>query len=132
MGTRDVVWNVLIADPQLNALGVTQDNLFGVMGGDSPRSKGLWVVLHWGLIEVGPGRDSLSNVLNLSVWAYNAQPDWSPVLAVLRRIRTLLVGMEGLNVVSSVQWTGDSEDLWDDVYRAITRNSSYRIAAQGD
>lgn len=132
MGTRDVVWQRLTTDPQLAVLGIDSLTTFGVMGADSPRREGVWVVLRWGLIEPGPGRDSLSNVVNLDVWAYNAEPDYKPVVDVLQRCRALLVGMEGFSGVSSVQWTGDSEDLWDDVYRAVTRNSSYRIAASGD
>lgn len=132
MSVRTEVWNLLAADPILNGLGINSGTLYpGLMAPDSPKED-KFAVLHWGISEPGPGRDNPNvAVENLSVWAYNRSPDYDPILRTLQRCKALLVPTQGTSAIMTVNWQGDSEDLWDDVYRAVTRNSSYRISSGG-
>jgi hypothetical protein len=130
MRVRDQVYNLLAADAGLAALGITSANLFpGLMTPDSP-PEDRFVVLRWGQTERGPGRNA-GRAENLSIWAYNRQTDYAPVLDVLTRCKAILLGISGPGAIIQVDWQGDSEDLWDDVYRAVTRNSSFRIPSGG-
>jgi hypothetical protein len=130
MGVRDEVWDALAHDSVLNSLGITSDNLYpGLMTPDSP-PQDLFVVLRWGVTDRGPGRNA-GSVENLSVWAYNRQTDYGPILDVLSRCRTVLLGIRGPGAIIQVDYRGDSEDLWDDGYRAVTRNSTYQIPNGG-
>lgn len=130
MGVRDQVWAVLASDPGLASLGIDATNMYpGMMTPDTPAGD-LWVVLRWGVTDVGPGRDA-GRVENLSIWAYNRQSDYGPILDVLARCKAVLLGISGPGAIIQVDYRGDSEDLWDDGYRAVTRNSSYRIPAGG-
>lgn len=132
MNVREAVYQALTGDPVLNGMGINTDTVYGgQMTVDSPEAQ-KFVVLRWGQTEVGPGRrPGKGCVENLAIWAYNRQTDYGPILDILARCRVVLDGIVASNGIIQVDFQGSSEDLWDDVWRAITRNHSYRIPTGG-
>lgn len=135
MSLRTYVFDILAADPILNDLGYTETTIYPNQGPDSP-SGNRFMVLRWGTTTVGVGP---SNVEDFNPWAYNRENDYGPVKAALARIAVLADGWAGAQHtpgefpgwISGTQWLGESVDLYDDNYQAVTRNSTIRVAASG-
>jgi hypothetical protein len=130
---RDRVYDALTSDPTLIALGLTTDTLYPA-GTDTIQAE-TFAVMRWGVTEVGPGNDSDARVENMNLWAYNRAGNYTPITGILRAARSVLLGLAGTPInpgwIIGLNWNGDSTDLFDDGYKAWTRNSAYRIAATG-
>lgn len=131
---RTFVFDLLVADPELNALDYNRDTTYGaIMGADSPQER-RFMVLRWGTESPrSPGRDSRIVRTGLTVWVYNRESDYGPIHRALLRIRDILVPIAGVDHgdgwIIDVEDNGTSEDLWDDGYSAITRNAVFTITA---
>lgn len=131
---RNLVYNLLTVDVELNSLGYTTDTIYGaLMGADSPQER-RFMVLRWGTDSPAvPGRDSRIVRTGLTVWAYNRESDYGPIQSALLRVRDILVPIAGADHGSGwildVEDNGTSEDLWDDGYSAITRNRALTFTA---
>lgn len=134
---RDFVFDLVKADPQLNALGLTVDNLYPVYGRQDATytiEGDRFMVLRWGPASVGIGP---SNPVELAPWAYDISPEYSWIDAVLLRTRRLLeplndgavLNPERTAFLSGVSWQGSGPDLFDDLYNRYTRSESYRLVA---
>jgi hypothetical protein len=131
MSLRSAVFDLLASDATLAALGINAESLYVFGAVDTPPQR-RFVVLRWGDRNPSPVPVAIQT---LAVWAYDRERDFSPILDVLARVRKLLEGREPWNVgggwVCGLTWTGQSPDLMDDVYGAITKNDTYDIAASG-
>lgn len=135
-GLRVLVYNTLKDDPQMNILGINEQSLYPVYSRDST-PEGIegpvFAILRWGVSEVGVGR---AIPVTLDLWVYNKDPDYGPIMDILKRGRDLMDGLVNAQTadgwVLGVNWQGGSIDLFDDLYAAYTRNESYRIAASGN
>lgn len=91
------------------------------------------LILRMGVKEPGIGA---VNRRDLSVWAHDDPGDYDLIDSILNRVREVLLGIEAQHTddgkwISCVQWTGDSEDAYDDGPGTITRTSNFVITGSG-
>lgn len=136
---RNFLFEQALLDPTLTALGLKADNLWPIYSRDAPpitAEGGRFVVLRWGTAAPGIGR----NVpLQLEVWAYDLDPDYTWITDVLKAFRALLTRLVGSRLdpsqndwLNAENWEGSSADLFDDLYNRYTRSESWRLVASGN
>jgi hypothetical protein len=129
---RQAVFSLYLASPALAGLGFNEGNIYPNFTPDGPAGD-RFMVLRWGTTTVGVGR---ANRIRLSCWVYNRQPDYRPIanalLEIRERLLTLIaVRLSPTEAILGVTYEGDSDDLYDDGYRAYTRWTSHTITASG-
>lgn len=129
---RQAIFARFLASPALAALGLTNETIYPNFSPDGPTSE-RFLVMRWGVTTKGIGR---VNHVSLGCWAYNRQPDYAPIADALAEIRAILLTFPGVvmsptEAVLGVSYDGDSDDLYDDGYRAYTRWTSHTITASG-
>lgn len=98
----------------------------------APRD-GLFIILRWGSQNVTPGIKTGPETL--TVWVHQPREhgsDYTVVRQILRRVQQVLEGLEHVagadNLsVTSIDYQGDSGNLFDPGFQTITRNSTYRV-----
>lgn len=129
MTIRDLIYNTLTADSVLNGLGIDETNTFNSNDEDTPQLRPL-MVLRWGASSVGL---DVMNLRSLTVWIHDKPSDYAVIDQALERVRAVLTNMYGVNAgasdrwVAQIEWTGDSDDLTDDVQHTVCRNSQYNL-----
>lgn len=129
---RQAVFAQYTNSPVLEGLGLTEETIYPNFSPDAPQGD-RFLVLRWGVTNKGIGP---VNRVRLGCWVYNRQPDYGPIADALKEIRALLPALAGVKMspteaILSVDYEGDSEDLYDDGYRAYTRWTSHTITASG-
>lgn len=129
---RQAVFAHLLSRPVLAEVGLDEETISPNFSPDGPRGD-LFLVLRWGITSRGIGP---VNRIDLGCWMYNRQPDFLPIARVLLEIRSCLPLLAGIRMapteaILSVDYGGDSDDLYDDGYRAYTRWTSHTITASG-
>lgn len=129
---RQAVYALLTSSPDLATLGLGQGAILPNFTPEGP-SGDRFMVLRWGTTSVGIAQ---VNRVRLGVWVYNRQPDFQPITDALQVVRNLLPALAGVvmapgHSVLSVDYEGDSDDLYDDGYRAHVRWTSHTITASG-
>jgi len=129
---RQAVFACFLNSPVLADLGLSEDNISANFTPDGPAGD-LFLVLRWGSTSKGVGP---ANRVALGCWMYNRQPDYAPIANVLLEIRRLLPTLVGARMspteaVLGVGYEGDSDDLYDDGYRAYARWTGHTITASG-
>lgn len=129
---RQAIYAHYINSSGLAAIGLTEDKISPNFSPDAPQGD-LFMVLRWGVTTPGIG---LVNRVKLGCWVYNRQPDYGPIAEALKVIRASLPSVAGMRMspteaILSVDYEGDSDDLYDDGYRAYTRWTSHTITASG-
>lgn len=98
---------------------------------DTPEGD-TFLILRFGSIT--PGVDPVTSSA-LAVWAYDNSKDYTRIDNMLKRVRTLLEQTEAQKTstgwITCIDWEGDSDDLADDTYHRITKNSSYTLIDSG-
>lgn len=135
MSLANFLFEQISADPTLNNLGIVSDTIHRSAPSDIPNpSLTRFLVFSFGPESASPGRDTFTRPRDLSIWAYDREPTYSAVEAILDRVRAIMLSLEAVSHtagawITCVEWQGRSPDLQDDVYRAVVRNDSYRIIA---
>lgn len=129
---RNAVLAVLVATPGLETLGYTEEVILPNFTPDAPQGD-RFMVLRWGVTTPGLAQ---VNQVRLAIWAYNRQPDYGPISDALKLVTSSLAKMAGIVMapgesVLAVRSEGESDDLYDDGYRAYTRWCSHLITASG-
>ena len=129
---RQAVFARYLASPVLAGLGLTEDTIYPNFSPDSPSSD-KFLVIRWGITTKGVGA---ANTVSITCWIYNREPDYGPISDALLEIRAILPSMIGFRMsateaILGVGYAGDSDDLYDDAYRAWTRYTSHTITASG-
>lgn len=130
---RQHVYALVAASPELAALGYGPEGVYPNYSPDSPPQT-RFLVLRWGQTARGIGG---ANQISLNVWLYNREPDFGPITDAIMVLREMLPDMIG-NVlpggkgsVLGVDWQGDTDDAYDDAYRAWVRQSQHTLTASG-
>lgn len=133
MSLREHVYAALRRDGDLLLLlnGVA-DAVMPTWTPDSPPYR-RFLILRWGTSQRGI---ATANSLGLMLWAYDRDLAYDSVDAILNRSRTILDGLANTptgagNYLMNVGWDSGSEDLFDDVYGAVTRHHDYTLVATG-
>jgi hypothetical protein len=137
---RDMVWDMCRSDGILQSLGIRNDgaNVHQADTVDSLPIKPA-LVLRWGLMNPGVTEHAPvwagAGWWDLAVWVHDEPGDFDRVDRIIERLKTILCGIAGARSVTHPGWTliqadwaGDSQDLRDDGYHTVTRNSTYRVA----
>ena len=129
---RQAIYARYLASSVLTGLGFTEPNIYPNFSPDAPQGK-KFMVIRWGATARGIGP---VNRVSLQCWVYNREPDYLPIANALLEIRRILLPLAGLvmapgEAIVSVDYEGDSDDLYDDGYRAYTRWTSHTITASG-
>lgn len=71
----------------------------------------------------------------LTVWAHSKDRDYSPIDLALGVVKDLLGGATHLAgadgwILTQADWRGDSQDLYDDGFGTITRNSGFDVVSR--
>lgn len=130
---RQYVYSLLVGAPGLAEAGYDPESISPNFTPDAPTQE-RFLIIRWGVVTVGIAQ---VNHVRLSVWAYNRQPDYGPIADALKAVRARLDTLSGGVVMApgesvlAVRFEGDSDDLYDDGYRAHTRWCSHTITASG-
>lgn len=145
MSVREYIFGLITSDAELNEYGITVASTFVNHSVDTPQVRPL-CILRWQAETPGlPARRATAGAGNtpdwpanqrvLTVWVHEDRNigDYTRIDKSLKRLRTLLTGVEGVRVgpgdawLSAITWEGDSDDLDDDEARTITRNAQFRL-----
>lgn len=125
---------LLLGSSVLAGLGYGQGAILPAGSPDGPNPPRFCVV-RWGTTTRGIGG---VNRCGLGLWFYNKEPDYQPIADALKEARAILPAMAAQRIpgavgeaIVDVAWEGDSEDLYDDGYRAWVRWTSHTITASG-
>lgn len=128
---RKAVYNLLTTDATLVSL-LPAEKWFA-RGSVKDSQSTPFAVLAWqGVTPNGRQRVGLPR---LTIWVYEHRGSYDLIDKVLARCKELLENTydyehEGELIVQA-DWEGSSVDLFDDVYRANTRNSGFRVVGSG-
>lgn len=135
MTIRDLVYEKLCNDTELNALGFSATNIYPAWSRDSTPASvegEMFMVLRWGTKE--PGVGTVVPRL-LDIWAYNRDPFFEVLENALIRCRSVLAPLPGQFAnpgwVLGVEWQGAGPDGLDEGYQAHYISENYRITASG-
>lgn len=129
MGVREVVTTRLTSDSAMNTEGINLGSTFLSHDKDTPQVRPL-MVLRWQ--DTAPGLSTV-NQRNLQVWVHDVPGDYTRVDRILRRVKTLLTTMFGVNAgdvdswITQIDWKGDSDDLSDDEAVTFCRYSNFTV-----
>lgn len=127
---RKLVYSLLSADGDLNLYGITGASIIAEQSVDTPKARP-FMILRWGVNLPGASSNG-TTVRTLTVHVHDEPADYSIIDNIIKRVKTVLgnaVAMQeaGGGWLTQADWTGDSEDLADDGYGTITRNTSFRV-----
>lgn len=136
-GLREYIFDLITDDTIMNAFGVVSDSTFTDHYLDTPQVRPL-CILRWQNVIPGQygGEDGFPvNHRLLTVWVHDdkGRGDYDRIDGSLNRLRTLLMGIRGVNIgvpgawITRINWEGNSDDLRDDDLRTIMRFSTFRI-----
>lgn len=134
--SRTFVYQTLVTDANsgdpesLGGVGITPASIYA-SGVDTPRGD-TFLVVRFG--SVGRGQ-SVSFRGEFTIWVYDKNNDYLRIDRIIKRCRYLLESIEAQKTlegwITSISWSGSSDDLHDDVYRAHVRNAAFAIVSSG-
>lgn len=146
--SRDVIWNVITTDTELNALGIDSSAVFPNYANDKrPRDDGPFIILRWEnqsylgastLGGFGSGTGMGRGPRDLTVWAHlprEISSDFTRLDEILDRLDDILSPLEHVDgddgyTLTCVRATGRGGDSTDDGYSTITRNAGYKVLSR--
>lgn len=145
MSLRTFVFNMIVDDPQLIALGLHRDNVYAAQALDSVKpgeftAPDIFAVVRF--TSTAPGLTgargaSRPRQATCQLWVYDWDRDFDLHIApILKRWEDLVDEQEAPAMGDGSWWigaeyVGQSDDAFDDVYDRIARNSAYTIAYTG-
>jgi len=128
--SRAAVYTLLSADATLQSIGLT--NVYAFQAVDTPASKP-FLVTRWD--DMQPGVVASRGPQQLTLWVYDRPADYTRIDSIIARVKNILLGAVHVSgedgmVLTQARWTGDSQDLFDDVYECVLKTSSFDIIAR--
>lgn len=129
MSLRNYLFDIAKNDSVLNSLGLNATSMFTSNDKDTPQVRP-FLVFRWG--ATNPGL-SVVNQRTLRVWVHDEPSDYTNIDMALKRLQTIFLPLMAVPVspsgqwVSQIEWTGDSDDLDDDIQQTITRWTEFQI-----
>jgi hypothetical protein len=135
--SRAAVYDAILADPDLQALGFDRSSVLVNYDGDQRPTDTMFMVLSWGNEGAGIQGDDVfsipTKVLNIWVHMYkNFSTDFVRIDSVMDILDATLGGMinvdgaDGYTLSQAIPNTR-SRDLRDDSYQTLCRSTSYKI-----
>lgn len=127
MDWRTWAYESLLASPFADV--VPEDRLYA--GGSLTGAPDVkpWVELAFGILvpELTDGGEPIATSQTLVVWAYDDPGTYETIDNILGLARDALIGPVVKPGAHFCSWQGDSVELANDVYKAITRNATFRL-----
>lgn len=136
--SRAAVIDTLIADTDLNALGIDADTILQASGiEDRPSNTGPFALIRWE-DESGYVFGRVRPARRLVVWVHypaEVTNDYAKIDAILDKVEDVLIGMEHVagtdgQIVTCVRYTGRSSDLKDEGLQTYTRWSAFEVLSR--
>jgi hypothetical protein len=135
--SRAAIYDAILADPSLTALGFDKDSVLVNYNGDQRPTDTMFMILTWNAETEGLRGDDIFNIpiKNLTVWVHmyrEFSTDFvriDDVFNILDGILGQMIEVDGADGVTLSQAIPGlrSRDLRDDAYQTLCRSSSYRI-----
>ena len=133
--SRVIVFDRLVADPELQNMGINGDRIFPTHSIDGTPANGLFLILRWEEQSIRlRSEDDARGPVILTVWAHRKRAessDFSDLKDALKRVKTIVLSLydvrEGNERLTSVRYSGASGDLLDGGYDTITRNMAFEV-----
>lgn len=119
----------------LASIGIPAGNWFATNAADDPTRP--FIVLDWREATNPLGGSAPAQLVDLTAWVYDDSKDYDRLInPSLKRLRVVLLTLEAVRLedggsIYCAEWLGDSADLFDDQFKNITRNGTFRFAATG-
>ena len=115
----------------LTAPGLPSQQSWAMNSLDTP-TQWPFIVQRWE--ETTPAY-GLVGTQGLTVWVHDQPGDYARINTLLEWIKSALTAMVHVNggdgrIVTQIDWTGDSSDLFDDGWGTITRNAGFRVVSR--
>lgn len=129
---RAALREMLLNDEAIRALGFDHpESILNAQGVDTPGFRP-FIVIRWQNVIPAFGMVGQQSV---AIWVHDEPGDYARIDDTIVRINYLcsnLVHQEGSDgsTISAMTWRGDSDDLFDDGYKTITRNTSFSAAGR--
>jgi hypothetical protein len=129
--SRAAIYTALKSDPTLESLapgyGCYPNNSV-----DTP-PEDQFLILRW--LDKTPGPVKGRGPVSLQVWAHDHSGSYTVIDQMLKRVSDILLAMVQVDggdghTVTCVDWTGESQDLYDDGFRTITRNAAFTVVSR--
>lgn len=118
---RKPLFHLLTTDPELNTLGLSATNVFGAATAISPEMRP-FAVLKYGLDTTAFG---VTGSQVVQFWVYDEGSSYTRINDCLDRVKQLISQTADLVIgdqrFAVADWNGLSEDMYDDIYKCITR-----------
>lgn len=131
---RAFIATTLNKDDALRGMGLALDSVYSSNNVDTPATKP-FIVVKWTdrHSDFSVHRDAPSQPNLCDIWFYDKPGDYSRIDAMIARVHALFSSVQAQRTatgwVTQIDWIGDGEDSYDDVWEAICRTSSYRVIA---
>lgn len=124
---RTALYELITEDTVLNELGVTADNVFNSNDVDSPTMRP-FVAIRWRNSERAFNSAYRRYV---TIWVHDTPSDYTVIDSIIKRLNALLGGavhVEGTDGsrITMFDHQGDSDDLIDDGFGTIARNTTWQ------
>lgn len=129
MSLQSYVFDLISGDTVMRNLAFNENKIHLNHTVDTPQDRPM-IVLRWQAVSAGIGP---VNQRVLQVWVHDVPGNYQRINEALKRLRTILTRVQGVNVgdatdwITSIRWEGDSDDLRDDEAGTFTRNAQFRI-----
>jgi hypothetical protein len=126
---RQYIYDKIRTDSVISSLGFDENSMFNTNDVDTPQVRPM-MIFRWGAASVGL---DIVNIRSFQVWVHDERSDYTLIDQALERVRTVLTSVVGESIgdvgkwVVQIEWTGDSEDLDDDVQQTVTRYSQFNL-----
>lgn len=127
--SRAAVYSAISNDSDLATLGFIGSEVYGSTDMENTKSD-KFIVLRWGAETPAFGTIGTED---LTVWVYDRLSSYDDINKAIRIIRDKILlpmvhkaGTDGF-CVSQVSYSGTSEDLYDDMFKRITRNIVFTV-----
>lgn len=131
MTARTALFEYVTSDTEMNALGFTVDNTWNANAVDSPEARP-FLIIAWGasspvLRSRGPQ--------TVRFWVHDRPYDYTKIDKAIKRLDILMenavqvVGSDG-SVLTAADPMGISEDLADDGYGTIVKNTTWSVLSR--
>lgn len=128
--SRAAIYDALKNDAQIAAVapgyGCYPNNAVDTPGDDQ------FLILRW--LDVSPGVVKGRGPRSLQVWAHDHSGSYGVIDDMLKRVTEILLDMQQVQgadgfTVTQVDYNGESQDLYDDGFRTITRNVAFTVVS---
>lgn len=129
MAARAALYSLLDTDAQLATLGA--EAVYPTNAVDTPAEE-CFLVVRWNETPAAFGTVGQDRV---QIWVHDKTRDYGRIDAILGYLRTLIPGTvhrpgDDGQTLSTAEWRGESQDLFDDGYGTCVRYADFTVASR--